>query len=56
MPNTYIRRPEDRKPKEGPSSQRVFVPRWIDPFPWIQGSSIEKMVMAEFVKRVCVLR
>lgn len=51
MPNTYVRRPEDRKPKEGAYSQRVFVPRWIDPFPWIQGSSIEKMVMAEFVRR-----
>lgn len=51
MPNTYIRRPENRKPKEGPSSYRVYVPRWIDPFPWIQGSSVEKMVMAELVRR-----
>jgi G:T-mismatch repair DNA endonuclease (very short patch repair protein) len=51
MPNTYIRRPEDRKPKERNSSVRVPVPRWIDPFPWIQGSSIEKMVMAELVRR-----
>jgi G:T-mismatch repair DNA endonuclease (very short patch repair protein) len=51
MPNTYVRHPEDRKPKEGAYSQRVYVPRWIDPFPGIQGSSIEKMVMAEFVRR-----
>lgn len=51
MPNTYLRRPEDRKPKDGAHSQRVYVPRWIDPFPSIQGSSIEKMVMAEFVRR-----
>jgi G:T-mismatch repair DNA endonuclease (very short patch repair protein) len=51
MPNTYLRRPEDRKPKDGAHSQRVYVPKWIDPFPWIQGSSIEKMVMAEFVRR-----
>jgi G:T-mismatch repair DNA endonuclease (very short patch repair protein) len=51
MPNTYVRRPEDRKPKDGAHTQRVFVPKWIDPFPWIQGSSIEKMVMAELVRR-----
>ena len=51
MPNTYVRHPEDRKPKDGAHSQRVFVPRWIDPFPWVQGSSIEKMVMAELVRR-----
>jgi len=51
MPNSYIRRPEDRRPKERNSDIRVYVPRWIDPFPWIQGSSIEKMVMAELVRR-----
>ena len=51
MPNTYLRRPEDRKPKEKGWDTRVYVPRWNDPFPWIQGSSIEKMVMAEFVRR-----
>jgi len=51
MPNTYLRRPEDRRPKEYGWDQRVPVPRWIDPFPWIQGSSIEKMVMAELVRR-----
>jgi hypothetical protein len=51
MPNTYVRRPEDRSPKEKGWDTRVPVPRWIDPFPSIQGSSIEKMVMAEFVRR-----
>jgi hypothetical protein len=51
MPNTYVRRPEERKPKPEGYGTRVYVPRWIDPFPWIQGSSIEKMVMAEFVRR-----
>lgn len=30
---------------------RVPVPRWYDPYWWIQGSSIEKMVMTEFVRR-----
>ena len=51
MPNTYVRRPEDRRPKEYGWDQRVPVPRWIDPFGSIQGSSIEKMVMAELVRR-----
>jgi len=51
MPNTYVRRPEDRRPEATAHSSRVYVPRWIDPFPWIQGSSIEKMVMAELVRR-----
>ena len=49
MPNQYIRRV--RKPREGNATAKVYVPRWIDPFPWIQGSSIEKMVMAELVRR-----
>lgn len=51
MPTTYLRRPEDRKPEREGHSTRVWVPQWIDPFPWIQGSSIEKMVMAELVRR-----
>lgn len=51
MPNTYVRRPEDRSPKEKGWDTRVPVPQWIDPFPSIQGSSIEKMVMAELVRR-----
>ena len=49
MPTTYIRK--KRQPQEKPDSIRVYVPRWVDPFPWIQGSSIEKMVLAEFVRR-----
>ncbi len=48
MPNSYIRR--IRKPDTNKTT-RVYVPRWIDPFSWIQGSSIEKMVMAELVRR-----
>jgi hypothetical protein len=48
MPNTYIR--VGRK-VQTERSQRVPVARWIDPFPWVQGSSIEKMVFAEFVRR-----
>lgn len=48
MANTYIR--HERRP-DHERKTRVYVPRWIDPFPWIQGSSIEKMVMAELVRR-----
>lgn len=51
MPRTYIRRPGDRRRQEKPRSAKIYVPRWIDPFPWIQGSVPEKMVMAEFVRR-----
>jgi len=51
MPNTYVRHAEDRKPQKGAQSHRVPVARWIDSFPGIQGSSIEKMVMAELVRR-----
>lgn len=49
MPTTYLRR--RRKPREGYRRLRVLKPKWIDPFPSIQGSSIEKMVLAEFVRR-----
>jgi very-short-patch-repair endonuclease len=54
MPSTYIRR--TRKPqatRRGKPGRTVRVPKpwWVDPYPWIQGSSIEKMVMAEFVRR-----
>jgi hypothetical protein len=48
MPNTYIRVGRVRKTD---LSRRVPVPKWVDPFPQMQGSSIEKMVMAEFVRR-----
>jgi len=49
MPTTYVRR--KRKRETIPRTLRVRVAQWIDPFPWAQGSSIEKMVMAEFYRR-----
>lgn len=48
MPRTFIR--HERNPSERYES-RVRVPIWVDPFFWIVGSSIEKMVMAELVRR-----
>lgn len=51
MPRTYVRRPGVRRPRLTASSSHVYVPRWVDPYVWIQGSSIEKMVMAELVRR-----
>lgn len=41
----YSRKPDDVR------KFKVYRPWWVDPFWWIQGSSIEKMVMAEFVRR-----
>lgn len=49
MPRTYIRRPGERV--RGDTRTRFYVPKWVDPYFWIQGSSIEKMVMAEFIRR-----
>jgi very-short-patch-repair endonuclease len=48
MPNTYIRK--KRKPQYQKAA-RVRVARWVDPFPGVQGSVPEKMVMAELVRR-----
>lgn len=48
MARTFIR--HERLPTER-FNARVRKPEWIDPFPWIVGSSIEKMVMAELVRR-----
>lgn len=48
MPSSYVRR--KREPSQDKTT-RVHVPKWIDPYPGIQGSSIEKMVMAEMVRR-----
>jgi len=48
VPNTYVRFGRRRK---NDLSQRVKVATWIDPFSGVQGSSIEKMVMAELVRR-----
>ena len=47
MPRTYIR--HERAPKE--RGFRVYVPQFVDPYFWIQGSEIEKMVMVELVRR-----
>jgi hypothetical protein len=48
MPNTYIRK--KRKPYFL-KRVRVRVAVWVDPFPNLQGSVPEKMVMAELVRR-----
>jgi hypothetical protein len=48
VPNKYIRVGRRRK---NDRTQRVRVVNWIDPFSGMQGSSIEKMVMAEFARR-----
>jgi hypothetical protein len=50
MPRTYVRRPGERVRRD-PSRAKVYVPKWVDPYWWIQGSRPEKMVMAEFVRR-----
>jgi hypothetical protein len=49
MPRTYIRRQGERV--KGDNRQRFYVPHWVDPYYWVQGSSIEKMVMAELIRR-----
>jgi hypothetical protein len=49
MPRTYIRRNGERVRSD--LRTRVPVPKWVDPYFFIQGSSIEKMVMTEFVRR-----
>lgn len=48
MPRLFIR--SERKPREQ-REFKVYAPWWIDPFFEIKGSSIEKMVMAELVRR-----
>ena len=50
MPRTYIRRQGERVLREA-GKGKFYVPRWVDPYYYIQGSSIEKMVMAELVRR-----
>ncbi len=49
MPRTYVRRKGERVKSDKKS--RFYLPKWVDPYFYIQGSSIEKMVMAEFVRR-----
>lgn len=48
MPRLHVR--HERQPKTQ-FQARILKQEWIDPFPWIVGSSIEKMVMAELVRR-----
>jgi len=57
VPRTYLRRAGERTPQpSGPTeqigrSQRVPVPKFYDPYFFIQGSIPEKMVMKELVRR-----
>lgn len=48
MPRTYVRHERN---VTGVRKFKVYVPWWVDPYWYIQGSSIEKMVMAELVRR-----
>lgn len=50
MPRTYVRRPGERVARRQ-ARYRVPVARWIDMLWFVQGSTIEKMVMAEFIRR-----
>lgn len=40
-----------KRPRSGKGKLRLHKPVWIDPFPWIQGTSIEKRIIAELVRR-----
>ena len=51
MPRSYVRRDGERFRQETPRGHRIYAPRWIDPYIWIQGSVPEKMVMAELARR-----
>lgn len=51
MPRTFVRRNGERVRQTVARSIKIYVPHWVDPYVWIQGSSIEKMVMAELVRR-----
>lgn len=48
MPRFFIR--HERAPK-GESKFKVYSPWWVDPYWFLTGSSIEKMVMAELDRR-----
>jgi very-short-patch-repair endonuclease len=48
MPRTFIR--SERRMRDE-RKRRVYTPWWVDPYWWIVGSSIEKMVMAELSRR-----
>lgn len=45
---TYIRH---ERQVGGPHRLKVYRPWFIDPYPWVQGSKPEKMVMAELARR-----
>lgn len=51
MPTLYVRAQGDRRPQETARQIKFYVPSWVDPYFYIQGSVPEKMVMAEFVRR-----
>lgn len=48
MPRTFIR--HERQPRDE-RKFKVYVPWWVDPYWFIVGSSIEKMVLAELARR-----
>lgn len=48
MPRFFIR--HERQPRDE-RSFKVYVPWWVDPYWFLVGSSIEKMVLAELVRR-----
>jgi very-short-patch-repair endonuclease len=48
MPRTFVRH---ERSVSAERKFRVYAPRWVDPYWWIDGSSIEKMVMAELARR-----
>jgi len=47
VPRFFIR--HERQPRD--ARFKVYRPWWVDPYWWISGSSIEKMVMAELARR-----
>lgn len=48
MPRFYIRHERQRRDER---KFKVYAPWWVDPYWWILGSSIEKMVMSELSRR-----
>jgi len=50
LARTYIRRRGERVRRDERRT-RFYTPKWVDPYWFIQGSSIEKMVMTEFIRR-----
>lgn len=51
MPRFYVRRDGTRRPQDGHRAQKVYVPDWVDPYWFINGSEPEKRVLAELVRR-----